>query len=1065
MGTSNDVRSGGAYVEAYVKQDRLKPQLDEVNRKVRGSISLARTAIGTVGGAAVTGGAAALGAINIVSRAGLGFAKGFSSPIRQSNEATHGLVKAISDLQAALRGLRSPVTELFNRFLGGADSGFLKINNLMRVLKTALNPEQYGHIETVMRRLFDSAHDATKEVKNLTAAQEQNAKSGKASPDWLGKRGPRKPKAPKPHSDYTYIEEHTRKNGTVVKGHYRKNKPKDDGFSNALPKASTAITAVKKFASTVEQSKAPIDKAAHAIIAMTDKLPPLGRELSRLAVPTAVGALKLTGDAAVVAGNQATKAAKGFMTAFSHAPAGQIAASSLQWARLFGTTFQVEAAKQALKAADKGRIAFATNRSLAEGVTAWTIINTRRGLMAGLNGTLPAIKSLTVGLTQRLVSGLVGASKSIKSAAVPQSVTDVGNAANTAAPKIEKAAKATVTATQAMREAGTAGGGLISGWNRLTLVAGGLLGAVAKLSSDSADAAKKAATSMGVTVEKASQLGASAELAGTNLDAVTNAVTHLRDGLKHGGEAFESYGLSVEQLKSQSPDERLRSVASLLKSIRDPALKAQAAIDLLGSADLVPLADKFDELQEKSKSLGAVLSDAQATALTDLKSSFAELWVASKSVGSTFASEIAPAVSGLARMISDFTSKNQALLTSLFGMARKAVVAAVAIRGIASVAKTMATVWPLITPVLAAVLSPLGLLTAAAIALVVAFDPLRTVAMEVFAAMEESASAALGPIMEILNALSEDFSQVWSGVIDAIAAGDLELAGQIAMNGLLVVFDQGWALVRSGFFAFRNYFLDAFDWMISEVRIAADSFFPGFETAWVNTIGFIADAWTVLVNGLVGGFDRGATFIMKWINYLKSFFVSAFDWKAANKEIDEGFDQRVKERQADQDKALTHRENGRKNHLQNVEKNGLRGTLEDENLEAMQLRKVEADAAKRSDLEELARAREKLKISVDRAAKEREAKEIKSKKDAETGAETAKSGIAASNRKGVEANDVRTKEGLSSVAATARGNSPLEKQLDVSKMSLAEQKKQTDLQWKQWKQMQAGLTPQFPLKG
>jgi hypothetical protein len=130
--------------------------------------------------------------------------------------------------------------------------------------------------------------------------------------------------------------------------------------------------------------------------------------------------------------------------------------------------------------------------------------------------------------------------------------------------------------------------------------------------------------------------------------------------------------------------------------------------------------------------------------------------------------------------------------------------------------------------------TPLGMVTVA-----------LTLGVAAWMRWTKSGQAAVTYYQGAFMRLGEVISQVWGGVVDALMAGDLELAGQVAIGGLMVLWHEAtqdvvtlWADVKWGFIqawteagaAFTSVMIDA----VSGVQAAFTVAVSGMMSAWTE---------------------------------------------------------------------------------------------------------------------------------------------------------------------------------------------------------------------------------------
>ncbi|RFU48025.1 phage tail tape measure C-terminal domain-containing protein [Paraburkholderia sp. DHOC27] len=172
------------------------------------------------------------------------------------------------------------------------------------------------------------------------------------------------------------------------------------------------------------------------------------------------------------------------------------------------------------------------------------------------------------------------------------------------------------------------------------------IGAVAAVAGISVEAVHKAAVELENYAENVQQLsqrtgestkeiqewsyaamsvGADSKEATQAIVALGEAQNKASEGNKSAINAFQALGISLQQVKSQSPHDMLLEVADAFQQSQDSAAKAAVAQELFGAAGekLIPLLDKgrsgiFGYAEEANR-LGGVLSDGTIKQLAALK--------------------------------------------------------------------------------------------------------------------------------------------------------------------------------------------------------------------------------------------------------------------------------------------------------------------------------------------------------------------------------------------------------------------------------------------------------------
>lgn len=128
----------------------------------------------------------------------------------------------------------------------------------------------------------------------------------------------------------------------------------------------------------------------------------------------------------------------------------------------------------------------------------------------------------------------------------------------------------------------------------------------------------------GLTVDWLQKTGFAAEQTGTSLETVVTSTAKLQRQITEGSRgtqaALSALGLSLQELRSSSPDEQMSAVLKAIASIEDPTKRTALAIQLLGrsGAQLLPLAKDLEELQKRAEELGLVIAEKDVRAAEQL---------------------------------------------------------------------------------------------------------------------------------------------------------------------------------------------------------------------------------------------------------------------------------------------------------------------------------------------------------------------------------------------------------------------------------------------------------------
>lgn len=333
----------------------------------------------------------------------------------------------------------------------------------------------------------------------------------------------------------------------------------------------------------------------------------------------------------------------------------------------------------------------------------------------------------------------------------------------------------------------------------------------------------------GVSAGALAELGYAAEQTGASMEDVEKAIANM-----------------AKKGNKKSFDEQAAAIAK----IADPAKQAKAAFEAWGKSGikLIPMIENMQELRQEARDLGLVPTDAAVAAADAVGDAFDRTKKAAGAVvfqiGAALAGAVTKAANTITRIvvsINKWVQQNQALVVTvakigLALMAAGAAIAAVgtAIAGLGFIFTGIAAAVATLGTVLGVLLSPLGLITAALVAGAV-----------VWAKYTASGQAAVAGVMGFLGQFAETFQKTFGGIADAIQAGDLELAGRIAMAGLKVALLQGVAAIANAVGGQFGDFLGT----IGQQIVSGD-----LSGAWATTLAGMQDMWAQFSEGMVAIF-------------------------------------------------------------------------------------------------------------------------------------------------------------------------------------------------------------------
>jgi hypothetical protein len=415
-----------------------------------------------------------------------------------------------------------------------------------------------------------------------------------------------------------------------------------------------------------------------------------------------------------------------------------------------------------------------------------------------------------------------------------------------------------------------------------------------------------------------------------------------RGGGADAAESLKALGLSVADLDGLSPDQQFERIGRALAAVTDATTRAALAMKLFGKSgrSLLPMLADLPALRAEWQRMGIALSGSDIAAADTLGDTWDVLRFSLKAVVNIIGASVAPLLTDLAertahiaRTVGAWINQNRALVVTALKVAAGVAAVGIALIAAGTVIITAAVAVKLLLISWGGLVAALA---AAKAAMLVLLSPIAlvTVGIAGIAAALIYASGVGHSALSLLSAkfaaLSTVARDAWGGIVDAIAAGDLALAGRIAIAGLRLAWLEGTA----------------------EIWAAWAELVAGLGSMWVNAVAGMQRIWTNLTTVIRSTFETVTTWVAKRINEVWGLFDSSFDASAANTILDT----QNQGTQADL-------ESGRQRELDDIDRR------QGEDLAVI----GDALAARTKVAEEaLAAAREELKALRDRAAQQRE---------------------------------------------------------------------------------------------
>ncbi|MFH1022133.1 MAG: hypothetical protein V1809_01950 [Planctomycetota bacterium] len=406
----------------------------------------------------------------------------------------------------------------------------------------------------------------------------------------------------------------------------------------------------------------------------------------------------------------------------------------------------------------------------------------------------------------------------------------------------------------------------------------------------------KMAIRTGMSVESLSELGYAAELSGANLEDVEIGIRNMQRtiggaaaGSESAAEALARVGLSAEQLIALSPDQQFMAIGKRLQEIKDPALRAAAAMKVFGRSgtSLLPLMDGLAEARAEARRLGVVMSSEDARAAAVFNDALDRVWASLRSLVVTVGAALAPLLTEIAGKIvtlvgafRDWLAQNKGLVISILKIGAIVLGAGAAFVALGSILSALGTAFGAFASVVSAalgfILSPIGLVITA------------------IAGIGGIILWATGAGGEALSWLGERFGDLKSfalesfqGIKDALAAGDVTLAARILWLSLQVVWCAGINNLKTWWLEFKDWFFQTTnDLFYGAVVLVAEAWYD-LKKIWATTVNF----WADVLNRFAGFFIKTWNSLIGWFakqwTKVVGNFDSSIDVESVNKRIDE----------------------------------------------------------------------------------------------------------------------------------------------------------------------------------
>lgn len=480
----------------------------------------------------------------------------------------------------------------------------------------------------------------------------------------------------------------------------------------------------------------------------------------------------------------------------------------------------------------------------------------------------------------------------------------------------------------------------------------------------------------------AGQSGASVEELEAGVRIMSRTLDDAAQGSRTAVDELARLGLSVEDLAGLSQDQRFELFAERIAAIADPAERSAAAMGIFGrgGARLLPLmqggARGIQELREEARRLGLTMSTEDAQAAEQFGDALSRLWAQVKMAVFHIGAGLAPVLERLAgwlsqaaRVVIDFVESNREVVQIIGLVVAGLTAAGVALMLLGPAISAVGFAISLVTgavgllgAAITFLMSPIGLVVAAAAGLGAAF-----------LLFTSEGQAGVGALGRGIEQLGEIFGATWSGIQDALAAGDLAGAMEIAWLGLQVAWAAGVAALSAAWREFTEFFVEAWELGVTGFALLFNDAWTGIEVAFWTVVNALANGWDWFVHGLTVAFNEFVGFFRRaWARVRNIFNREEADRQVAA--INAEVEQQNAESRAALDESVARREE----RVQAARDAGdeREEVILGDHLREQRRRRREIDEASAADQAEIAGLQGQLQERVAQAAADREYAEL-----------------------------------------------------------------------------------------
>lgn len=340
----------------------------------------------------------------------------------------------------------------------------------------------------------------------------------------------------------------------------------------------------------------------------------------------------------------------------------------------------------------------------------------------------------------------------------------------------------------------------------------------------------KMSARLGIGVETLSALSFAANQTGTDIDQLSQAMfrasRRIGNAITETGpakRALDELGLSASELASLTPEDQFFRLVDALNAVTNEARRSQLGFEIFGDnwRQIKPLIDSGTDgiraYMAEAKRLGIVLTTEQSKAAAEFTDALARVKFQLKFLAIGIGSQLAPALTDLLGFLKPIIAGITTWMKQNPGLVKGLAIAGVVLLTLGTALVVIGGAITLIAVAIKGLAIAFGIL-ANPITLIIALFAAATVAFFKF----------YEPARKLIGKLFAFFKKVFGGIIDALMAGELALAGKIALTALHLAWRKGITALMEVWLGLKQFVVNIWHGMIDEAR-----------TAWANFLDLV----------------------------------------------------------------------------------------------------------------------------------------------------------------------------------------------------------------------------------